>query len=233
MAFKKKPSEPEEEPGAPEWMLTFSDCMTLLLTFFVLLLTFSDIGRDTIPALRNGFRRIMPGFKLSDKMYCNTMSRVMNAEPVEATLEGSEHKTLEQGTSGTLKESMEFSDPFEPRIFMIPSSKIFAGRAYAISPQGRRILDTLAAYLKKVNNGVVISERSAAGALSDNHIGLMRASAAVDYLTTWCNLERRRFGISSSSAVTTQGLLSGEQGAPKETDESVLEIVLLGQGIDK
>ena len=33
----------EEAPGgAPKWMVTFSDCMTLLLTFFVLLLSFSS-----------------------------------------------------------------------------------------------------------------------------------------------------------------------------------------------
>ena len=228
MAFKKKPPEPEDEPGAPEWMLTFSDCMTLLLTFFVLLLTFSDVGRDTIPALRNGFRRVMPGFKLSDKMYRNTLSKVMDVEPVEATLEGSEHATLEQGTGGLLKETEELRDPYEPRVFLIPSSKVFAGRATAISPEGRRILDTLAAYLKRITNGVVISEYKASGLTTENANGLARASAVVDYLTTKGGLERNRFGISAGGTAIEQSRQGG-----KQTSGGVLEIVLLGQGINK
>ncbi len=228
MAFKKKPPEPEEEPGAPEWMLTFSDCMTLLLTFFVLLLTFSDVGRDTIPAMRNGFRRVMPGFKLSDKMYRNTLSRVMDAEAVEAVLEGSEHATLEQGKAGQIKESTEFSDPYEPRVFLIPANKIFAGRATAISPEGRRTLDTLAAYLKRLTNGVVISAYGAPGQDADNANGLARASAAMEYLTTKGGLERSRFGISAKGAATEQS-----RQDDKQTSGGVLEIVLLGQGINK
>jgi chemotaxis protein MotB len=224
MAFKKKSPEPEEAPGAPEWMLTFSDCMTLLLTFFVLLLTFSDIGRDTIPALRNGFRRVMPGFKLSDKMYRNTLSRAMDAEPVEATLVGSEHATLEQGTAGNLKESTEFSDPYEPRVFLIPANKIFTGRATAISPEGRRILNTLAAYLKRLTNGVVISAYGVPRQDVNNANGLARASAVLEYLTAKGGLKRDRFGISARGATTEQS---------RQTSEGVLEIVLLGQSINK
>ena len=41
MASTRKPPV-DDDPGAPEWMVTFSDCMTLLLTFFVLLLSFSS-----------------------------------------------------------------------------------------------------------------------------------------------------------------------------------------------
>ncbi len=36
-------SPPPEEPGAPAWMATFSDMATLLLTFFILLLSFANL----------------------------------------------------------------------------------------------------------------------------------------------------------------------------------------------
>lgn len=35
--------EEEEPPGAPEWIVTFSDMISLLVTFFVLLLTFASV----------------------------------------------------------------------------------------------------------------------------------------------------------------------------------------------
>jgi chemotaxis protein MotB len=40
---KKKRPEPSGPPGAPEWVVTFTDMISLLVTFFVLLMTFSSI----------------------------------------------------------------------------------------------------------------------------------------------------------------------------------------------
>ncbi|MFN3534632.1 MAG: flagellar motor protein MotB, partial [Desulfatiglandales bacterium] len=37
---------PPPSEGAPEWMCTFADLMSLLLCFFVLLLSFSEIDRQ-------------------------------------------------------------------------------------------------------------------------------------------------------------------------------------------
>lgn len=60
---------PEEEPeeGAPAWMATFSDLCTLLLTFFVLLLSFATMDaksfRDMAGSVRDAFgvTRVEPG----------------------------------------------------------------------------------------------------------------------------------------------------------------------------
>ncbi len=38
-----QPPQDEVKPGAPDWMVTFADLMSLLLTFFVLLLSFSNM----------------------------------------------------------------------------------------------------------------------------------------------------------------------------------------------
>lgn len=43
MARRSKRQEEEQEAGAPAWMTTYSDMVTLLLAFFVLLFTFSSI----------------------------------------------------------------------------------------------------------------------------------------------------------------------------------------------
>ena len=56
MARKKK----EPPKGAPEWMVTFGDLMSLLLTFFVLLLSLSEIKseqkfQDVMQSIRAAF----------------------------------------------------------------------------------------------------------------------------------------------------------------------------------
>ncbi|MCA9040977.1 MAG: flagellar motor protein MotB, partial [Planctomycetaceae bacterium] len=46
---KKKPKPPPEDgpPGVPEWVVTYGDMMSLLLTFFIMLVSMSEIRSDT------------------------------------------------------------------------------------------------------------------------------------------------------------------------------------------
>ena len=44
MAREKKPEEPPT--GAPAWMVTYGDMMSLLLCFFIMLVAMSEIKED-------------------------------------------------------------------------------------------------------------------------------------------------------------------------------------------
>lgn len=50
-----KPAKQEEQGGVPLWMVTFSDLSTLLLTFFVLLLSMSSMDDKTLKSLFTNF----------------------------------------------------------------------------------------------------------------------------------------------------------------------------------
>lgn len=54
---RKKPEEPQEE-GSPAWMNTYGDMVTLLLTFFVLLFSFSTIDAKKWEDIVNSFAGI-------------------------------------------------------------------------------------------------------------------------------------------------------------------------------
>ena len=43
---KKKPEEEDDQPSSPAWMATFADMMTLLMCFFILILSFSSMELD-------------------------------------------------------------------------------------------------------------------------------------------------------------------------------------------
>ena len=50
--------EEEPEPGIPEWVVTFGDMMSLLLTFFIMLVSMSEMKKDeTYQAMLESMRR--------------------------------------------------------------------------------------------------------------------------------------------------------------------------------
>jgi len=56
MSIDFEPDEEEQEGGAPAWMVQFGDMMSLLLVFFILLLSFSEIDAVKYRALSDSFR---------------------------------------------------------------------------------------------------------------------------------------------------------------------------------
>ena len=50
-----------DEPKGDEWLATYSDCVTLLMTFFVLLYAMSSVDENKMRALAQAFRSVMAG----------------------------------------------------------------------------------------------------------------------------------------------------------------------------
>ncbi len=49
----------EEEEGAPEWITTFADLMSLLLTFFILMLSFSSMKAEKLKEMATAIQQSM------------------------------------------------------------------------------------------------------------------------------------------------------------------------------
>lgn len=66
----------EEKKGAPEWMATYGDMVTLLLCFFVLLFSFSEIDAQKFEAIMKSFQGslgVLKGGKtIQDVPFVNT-----------------------------------------------------------------------------------------------------------------------------------------------------------------
>ena len=198
---EKANQQPEEEAGAPEWMLTFSDCMTLLLTFFVLLLSFATFNKDTLPALANSFAQAMPSLGLSKLSEMESFQKKqMTRDQVEQT-KGTETRTaVDALTSNFMKEKKPL-DFRNMKVFTVPSNQFFWGRGTAISQSGRDVLDALATFLKSTAGRVVISENGPDG---QSDLSLGRCIAVLDYLTKEQGLFPSRFSISPSTTMRSK-----------------------------
>jgi chemotaxis protein MotB len=231
MGRANKQAEPDEAPGAPEWMVTFSDCMTLLLTFFVLLLSFSSFDDKVFWKLKAIFSGSLSGLSKPDEVDKDAFLPARQIKPTADLEAGSEKPTLIKGLKDRLKQETEPVDFRRWRVFLISSKRVFWGKGTVISSEGRNIMTTMASFLKEVPGRVVISENGPPRLLVEDksgdskHFGLPRAWAVVKYLTTRQNLNKKWFSISAASTMPQESYGSNEP------DERTVEIVLLERSL--
>lgn len=188
--------EEDEPAGAPDWMVTFSDCMTLLLTFFVLLLSFSSFNPNTLGSLASSFAKAMPSVGLSFTTEQDSVWKNNESKQLEKIEKGSETKTLaEQITSNFMheKKPLDFKNL---KVFTIPSSRVFLGNGSVLSQEGRDMCKSFARFMAKVPSRVVVSEN---GSGYNKDIGLTRALAIMECITSDTGISKTRFNVTSAS----------------------------------
>ncbi len=235
MARPRKPPEPDNSPGAPLWMVTFSDCMNLLLTFFVVLVTFSAFGKDPHQQMLNIGAAVRMALGVpapiggkEDKSAVPLNQRIWAVAEPEQGSEKPTNVTRDMTRDGTLRQDIETADYRTHKVFLIPSRRVFLGQSAVLSPEGRYLLAVMAAFLREVPGRVVLSENGAGQ--QDGELGLSRAWAVAEYLATLRTLDRERFSISAQTTLTLE-TAGADTAQRSDQRERVLEIVLLERSV--
>ena len=229
MGRQRKQPEPEQEAGAPEWMVTFSDCMTLLLTFFVLLLSFSSFDDKELNRLKKAFTKRFSALSFSQRDRSAFTAPII----VKATNdldEGSEKPTLARGAEDRLEKETGPENFRDHKVFLVSSERIFWGNGKVISFQGRKALSDMASFLKEVpGNKVVISENGQGDKKNSKLLGLQRAWTVIEYFTTRQGLDKGQFSIAAGTLQKSHENSLQDNSQTKAT--RMLEIVLLERSI--
>ncbi len=196
MARERPEVEEEEVGGAPEWMVTFSDCMTLLLTFFVLLLSFCGFGDEVFSGLSASFAKALPSVWPANTIQQESMWKNEQIGSMDKVDKGTETRT------DATKESTNFMREKKPldfrnlKVFSVHSDSFFWGNGTAISGAGRKVLDAFAVFLRSVPSRVVISENGPGG---NKQVGLARAWSVLEYMTKKKGIKKELFSITTSN----------------------------------
>jgi len=209
--------EDEGGGGAPEWMVTFSDCMTLLLTFFVLLLSFCGFGENVLQGLSASFARALPSIWPAKAIQQESMWENEQIGNMEKSDKGTETRTEATESSSNFIHEKKPLDFRNLKVFSVRSDGFFWGKGTAISGSGRDMLDSFAVFLRSVPSRVVISENGPSGS---GQVGLDRAWAVFEYMTKKAGLKKEMFSI-TTSAMTLRS----------EQKERMLDITLLDRSV--
>ena len=228
---KRKKSGDDGPPGPAAWIVTFSDCMTLMLCFFVMLVSFSSFDEVSLTRLggivqSRGFESIFPNQRtIKDSVVQPTPRQI------DRTIDGSEKPDTEDLNSvRNPREPVEIpeADAYrDKRVLYVPSSKLFWGNGASLTQDGRSYLDMISRFAAAVPCRVIVAEATADGGTSEDQAGAAsgaeRALSVVQYFITNRHLPADQFNVSGTRRVSP-----GRFGGQK-----VIEITLLARSVLK
>ena len=139
--------------GDPPWLVTFSDLMTLLLTFFVLLLSMSTLTQTTITEVnswitphnfieRQGLGRIPERVTLLQELIKNPADLVTHLDRIKDLL--FPYDLLpEEVSKSTLDENIKIMADPEGLVISLNDQLLFDSGQYALSETAEKILSSL------------------------------------------------------------------------------------------
>ncbi|MDR3254603.1 MAG: OmpA family protein [Synergistaceae bacterium] len=227
MARKKKSEA--ATPGAPLWMATYGDMVTLVLCFFVLLYAFSSLDAEKFTALSESLQsafNVMPGGPSPNDTQGDDNGGITPANPgnIERRVESDQTEVSRQVLALVEELKSETKDDeirvvVEERGVVISLSEqlLFDEGSAKIRSDATRILYKLRKMLNSISNMVEIEGHTDSNLLrnsiyKDNWgLSAARASSVVSYLDN-------RDGV-SSSRLKAVGMGSSKPMSPNDTEE--------------
>ena len=194
MAREKKSPPADEPAGAPEWMVTFSDCMTLLLTFFVLLLSFSSFDDQDLAIMKDSMNDAFASvhqFKYSRDSFAK--ARILRHQ--KTVKKGSEKPTLEKSNqSDTLKIEQVLANAH--KLFVINTKDCFWGKGIVLTSHGQETLSNIAELMKILQCRIAVTVTSKS---IKSHVNMPRITSIINRLVKTEHVDRGYINITSES----------------------------------
>ncbi|MGG3915005.1 flagellar motor protein MotS [Rossellomorea vietnamensis] len=204
--MKRRRRPASQPPGAPKWMVTFSDLITLILVFFILLFSMSQI--DIVK-----FRTIADSFQQRQilEFYPSVISFDNPSAEPDMESEESKRREAEQDLNALLSNIQSYlkenklSDVVVATrsergvVLVLQEQALFASGEAKVLPDAYPFLDKVGVLLSEIPNFVKVEGHTDNRPIntyrfpSNWELSSARASSVVRYLITTEDLDPKRF----------------------------------------
>lgn len=139
----------------PSWLLTYGDCVTLMLTFFVLLVSMAKIDESRkLVTLGSIFGSMGFMDRSSEVMARSETRRTVEPGPMDDIKDFEQLKSLPWDETGA---DLRFESNKVVQILSVPAEALFAPNSAEFSEQGMRILKTTLPVVAAVPHPVLVA----------------------------------------------------------------------------
>jgi len=225
-------------PGVPEWVVTFGDMMSLLLAFFIMLLSFSELKKDieyqrVITAVKEAFGYsggvgVLP----TDDPPLRSMIMILEAMAQEHFKKTKISHTEERGISG---KQTRVSRVHDGMMFTIGGSITFDPASAELKESAMGELEKIGDLLRGRNNKIAIRGHAASKQLPEDSpyrdlrdLSYFRAKAVADYLVVEVGIDPDVLVVDARGAtepVETRAYSADDQTANRRVEVIMLEVM--------
>ena len=152
----KKEKKAPEEAGQPAWLVTFTDLMTLMLTFFVLLVSMAVIDeRRKLIVLGSIFGTFGIG-KSYDLLSTKDTQRKVEPGPMEME-SADDLEPLKDLIWEDMEQDLNFASNRFVQVFSINNDVLFEPGEVELKPEGRRLLERVMPVLLQIGHPLLLA----------------------------------------------------------------------------
>ena len=237
MAKKDRNIEYIVLPDKDGWMTTFSDMVTLLITFFVLLISMSSMDAKALKEMFGFFNEVMGPLEYAEVQEIQGLPTLFETVPPKVFIDSlslnrnilnSLEKKGIAGFKGRGKDILEVRESNRGLAVLINGDVLFTKGSADISDDAAVILSSVAQVLKETDATISIEGHT------DNQgdtkelyrLSLRRSVNILNYFVYISGLSPTRFGVAGYGSTRPIASNANEQGQSKNRR---VEIVLLKQ----
>ncbi|WP_238902570.1 OmpA family protein [Clostridium sp. YIM B02506] len=192
MAREKKP---KKEVKTDAWLATYGDMVTLVLTFFVLMYSFSSVNEKKLASIASALNSLLTG---------NSSNTIMDGqgemlEAPEVTAPSMYDQVKEFIEKNDLEDVAEIKNDARGVIIQLKDSILFDSGKADLIPQSKEVLDKISSLMATMDNNFIIEGHTDnipinTYKFSDNwELSSDRATSVIRYFTQAKGLDSTKF----------------------------------------
>ena len=145
--------------GTPAWMITFSDLMTLLLTFFVLLVSMAVMDQQRV---LNALGSVSTAFSTKPASF-SPLARNNKEDPISepGPMEAKDLSPLKDMLWDDPEKDLKFQENRFVQIFSINSEVLFEPKKSVLSERGKNLLNKMLPTLLRIKHPLLVAGHTA------------------------------------------------------------------------
>jgi chemotaxis protein MotB len=207
--MKRRRRQPDPKSNAPRWMVTFSDLITLILVFFILLFSMSQIDIVKFRAIADSFQQkdildfdpsIIPSEQTSGEPRMEMTGEISDREQKqEEELRGLLSDIRSYLKENGLDEIVTATRTERGVVLVLPEQSLFDSGEADVLPSSYLFLDKVGALLERIPNFIKVEGHTDNRPISTSkfpsnwELSSARASSVIRYLTSTEDLDPKRF----------------------------------------